>query len=146
MTENTADSPRPVIELVDAVLHLARRLGTYQFHNPDIEPLSQMERLVLRHVHRYPGVCPSDLAHELALRPSNASTALHGLIKKGQLRRESDPADKRGVQLYVTDTAEHGIDLVHQEWERLFSQARVTESDLLTAVAVTRTFEATFDD
>lgn len=136
----------PVVELADAVLHLARRLGSHRFADPGIVPLSQLERLVLQYVNRNPGVTPSELAHDLALRSSNASTALNGLVKSGQLRREEDPADKRAVRLYITKAAEESIRLVHREWQALFAAARISDSALRDAAQTLHTLDAAMDE
>src|SRR3546814_1288794 len=63
-----------VVQLADTVLHVARKLRAYSLKNPGVVPLSPLESLVLLHVHRRPGVSPSDLAQELALRSSNTAT------------------------------------------------------------------------
>lgn len=145
VTKATPSELTPVVELADAVLHLARRLGSYRFADPGILPLSQLERLVLQHVSSNPGVSPTDLAHNLALRPSNASTAVRGLIKNGQLRREADAKDKRGVHLYITLAAAESIRLVHREWETLFAEAGIDSSALLDATRTLSTLEEALD-
>src|SRR3546814_14327667 len=71
-----------VVQLADTVLHVARKLRAYSLKNPGVVPLSPLESLVLLHVHRRPGVSPSDLAQELALRSSNTATAVRGLDRK----------------------------------------------------------------
>src|SRR3546814_10323226 len=54
-----------VVQLADTVLHVARKLRAYSLKNPGVVPLSPLESLVLLHVHRRPGVSPSDLAQEI---------------------------------------------------------------------------------
>ncbi len=145
MTKPTDDESDPLPEVVDAALHLARRLGSHQFRNPDIVPLSQVERLVIRQVHRNPGLNPSGLAKDLALLPSNASSAVRGLIEKGQLRRAADPVDGRSARLYLTSAAEESIKLVHREWRDLLDCALVPDSDLETTLRTLAALNSVLD-
>ncbi len=145
MTKPTSDEPNPLPELVDSVLQLARKLGSHQFRDPTIVPLSQMERLVLRHVHRNPGLCPSELSKDLALRPSNASTAVRVLIEKQQLLRAADPLDGRSTRLYLTPAAERSVELVHREWRDLLDGAHVSDSRLQTTLETLEALNSVLD-
>ncbi len=135
MRKKTSDELDTLIDLTDATLHLARKLSSHHFRNPDIVPLSQLERLVLMHLHRNPGLSPSELSHDLALRPSNTSTAVRGLVGKDQLRRDSDPEDGRSARLFITATARRSIDLVHREWHELMDRAEVSDANLAVALS-----------
>jgi len=133
----------PLIELADTVLHIARKLSAYSLQNPEVVPLSPLECLVLLHVHQHPGVSPSNLAQELALRSSNASTALRGLIKKGQLERTSAPSDGRAARLHLTPLAERSIEIVRRTWRELLAPAGILAQDLKVAVRVLAAINAT---
>ncbi|EML7270610.1 MarR family transcriptional regulator [Enterobacter hormaechei] len=132
-----------VVELADTVLHVARKLRAYSLKNPSVVPLSPLESLVLLHVHRHPGVSPSDLAQELALRSSNAATAVRGLVEKGQVERRPDPSDKRAARLHLTAAAERSIVTVRQTWRGLLAEAEISEKDLGIAVGVLTAIDAT---
>lgn len=143
MTARNPARPDLLIELADATLHVARKLQAYSLQDPDIVPLSPLECLVLLHVHGHPGVSPSSLAHELALRSSNAATALRGLIRKGQMVRKADPSDRRAACLHLTPAAQRAIVSVRSRWHELLAQADLPEKDLRTAVRVLTTIDAT---
>ena len=59
------------------------------------DPLPQSELEVMRLLVRRPGLSVSDVARELGLQPSNASTAIRLLIARGTLQRQADSADGR---------------------------------------------------
>lgn len=132
-----------VVQLADTVLHVARKLRAYSLKNPGVVPLSPLESLVLLHVHRRPGVSPSDLAQELALRSSNTATAVRGLVEKGQVERRPDPSDKRAARLHLTAAAERAIVAVRQTWRDLLAEADISEKDLGVAVKVLTAIDAT---
>ncbi|HWM82010.1 MAG TPA: MarR family transcriptional regulator [Pseudolabrys sp.] len=143
MTAPRSGRSDPLIELADTVLHIARKLSAYSLQNPEVVPLSPLECLVLLHVHQHPGVSPSNLAQELALRSSNASTALRGLIKKGQLERTSAPSDGRAARLHLTPLAERSIEIVRRTWRELLAPAGILAQDLKVAVRVLAAINAT---
>ena len=142
MVENPGQDDSPLIDAIDSALHLTRKLGGFEFADSNIEPLSRLERLVVEYVRRFPGASPSELARELALKGSNTSAAIRGLVKKNQLRRESDPNDGRGTLLFLTDSGEESVKRVHREWEAVFSGVQVSDDQLKQAAA---TFELLFE-
>jgi len=60
------------------------------------------QRLVLRIVGTFPGLSAGDLARTLHVHPSTLTGILQRLEKRGLLRRLTDPADARRVQLEIT--------------------------------------------
>ena len=60
------------------------------------------QRLVLRIVGSFPGLSAGDLARTLHVHPSTLTGILQRLESRGLLRRLTDPADARRVQLEVT--------------------------------------------
>src|SRR3546814_9070837 len=118
------------VELADTTLHVARKLRAYSQQVPDIVTLSPLECLVLLHVYRRSGVSPTDLAHELALRSSNAATALRGLIRKGQVERRANALDKRAACLHLTPAAQRAIVAVRSTWMGLMAQVEISETEL----------------
>lgn len=125
-----------LVELADTTLHVARKLRAYSHQAPDIVTLSPLECLVLLHVRRRPGVSPSDLAHELALRSSNAATALRGLIKKGQVERRASALDKRAACLHLTPAAQQAVVKVRSTWLEAMGQVEFSEAELRMAIRV----------
>ena len=60
------------------------------------------QRLVLRIVGSFPGLSAGDLARTLHVHPSTLTGILQRLESRGLLRRLTDPADARRVQLEIT--------------------------------------------
>jgi DNA-binding MarR family transcriptional regulator len=60
------------------------------------------QRLVLRIVGSFPGLSAGELARTLHVHPSTLTGILQRLEKRGLLRRLTDPADARRVQLEIT--------------------------------------------
>lgn len=142
MTENPGQDDSPLIVAIDAALHFTRKLGGFEFADSQIEPLSRIERLVVEYIRRFPGASPSELGRELTLKGSNTSAVISGLVKKNQLRRESDPNDGRGTLLFLTEAGEDAVQRVHREWEAVFSGIQVSDDQLKQAAA---TFELLFE-
>ena len=69
------------------------------------DPLPQSELEVMRLLVRRPGLSVNDVARELGLQASNASTAIRLLIARGALERRADLADGRVARLYPTPDA-----------------------------------------
>lgn len=137
-TTETGTRNAALADLADLAVHLTRRLEARTFDDPRIVPLSPLESLVLRHVDRHPGISPSQLATDLALRSSNASAVLRSIESKGLLRRSPDPQDARQVHVHPTAAADAGITRVRAEWAHRLSALAREESteDLATAVRV----------
>jgi MarR family transcriptional regulator, organic hydroperoxide resistance regulator len=60
------------------------------------------QRLVLRILDAFPGLSAGDLARTLHVHPSTLTGILQRLEGRGLLRRLTDPADGRRVQLEIT--------------------------------------------
>lgn len=105
-------------ELGDAVVTLARALQHGAHERADVIPLTGTEVMVLRWVDRHPGATPSSTAQGVGLRRSNLSAAVRGLVAKGMLTREADPADSRSVRLAPTDRARESSRAIRAHWGR----------------------------
>jgi len=102
--------------IADLIIQIARRLSAVRPRDPDVVPLTPVESLVLRYVHRNRGVSVSDVARALLLQPSNTSTALASLAGKGMITRSTGTTDGRWAQLDVTDRALRSIERVQHSW------------------------------
>lgn len=143
MTGEETSERDALVEFADLVQHVARKLRASLAQLPELSPLTQFECLTLHYVHNHPGVSPSDLAHDLTLRASNASTAVRGLIEKGQLQRAVDPSDRRAARLYTTAEAEQAIALVQTTWHELLAQVDLPREDTEAALRALRAIDAT---
>lgn len=131
-------SLEPIIELVDDLLCVARRVNAWKYTMPGYVPLPHIEALLLRHIHRYPNASPGQLAAQLNLRPSNTSVALRGLESKDLIERHPDPDDRRCTRLTHTDRAEKAMQKVHDEWKELFEPLGISNADMETTIRVLR--------
>ena len=61
--------------------------------------------LLLRHIGRQPGVTVGELARRSGMVKSHVSKMLEQLVRQGYVERRADPADKRLVRAYVTQSA-----------------------------------------
>lgn len=91
------------------IVGLARRIQERQRAIAGIVPLSDLEVMALRDVHRHPGTTAVDLARRLGLRDSNTSVVLRGLVERGMIERSPDPEDRRRLALHLTERAERSI-------------------------------------
>ena len=64
--------------------------------------LTLRELRVLRTVNSAPGIVHSDIVGQVLFEKSLVSRLISGLVKKGYLRREIDPADARRTSLTLT--------------------------------------------
>ena len=64
------------------------------------------QRLVIRMIGRHPGIFAGELAPLLDLHPSTLTGVLARIEKRGYLRREADPGDRRRARLYLTARGE----------------------------------------
>jgi DNA-binding MarR family transcriptional regulator len=81
-----------------------------------LEPLPATELEVMRLLVRRPGLSVNDVARELRMRPSNASTTVGSLVAQGKLRRRPDEADRRVVRLEPTRDALAARDKRESVW------------------------------
>lgn len=114
----TAGDDRTAARELAVVLHdlgwlLPRTIGLAASRQ---EPLPASELEVMRLLVRRPGLSVNDVARELGLQPSNASTAIRLLIARGTLERRQDHADARVARLFPTAAAYAARDRREQSW------------------------------
>ncbi len=61
---------------------------------------------LLFHVHRAPGLHQSALALRLDVTPVTLCRMVERLVKRGYLRRQPDPSDRRALRIYVAARGE----------------------------------------
>lgn len=65
---------------------------------------------------RTPGLSSGQIASELNLKSSNASTTLRGLEERGFLERRADDGDRRIVRVYPTAKARENLAIKRGVW------------------------------
>jgi DNA-binding MarR family transcriptional regulator len=92
------------------------------------DPLPASELEVMRLLARRPGLSVNDVAHELGMQPSNASTAIRSLIARGTLQRRPDTIDGRVVRLEPTPDAYVARDRREHAWGEALTDVLATVS------------------
>lgn len=125
MPDQTADSGRedddPLAELADLVLNVGRLVRARTPTGPDVVPMTETERHVMRVVDLYPGSSPSEIAARTHLQRTNVSTALRTLEGKGMLTRAATSG--RGVAVSPTEKAAANLRLLRAAWSRELADA-----------------------
>jgi|GEM_PF-795724 len=98
-------------DIAATVQSLSRKIRTHGPSDGAIPSLSTVEGAVLRHIHRFPGITPSEIGAQLHIQASNTSTALRDLEQRHLVAREVDPNDRRVVRVTVSA---NGIALIDQ--------------------------------
>lgn len=83
------------------------------------------QRLVLRVVHRFPGVSAGELAQILHLHPSTITGIVQRLVDRGLLERTADPSDSRRVRLQLKPAGRKHTRATRGTIERAVSDALV---------------------
>lgn len=86
---------------------------------------------VLGCINREPGISLSEIARRSGIVKSQVCTVLDDLVERGWAHRESDPADRRLVRLYMTSAAQ-------ATWEQAKTTVRQDLSQLLEALSPER--------
>jgi DNA-binding MarR family transcriptional regulator len=125
MTRDDADLLRRLGSVLHDLSWAVRQIGEGGQTDDDgsPHPLPPTEFEVMRHVDRHPGASVGAVAQALALRQSNVSAAVRGLVERGLLRREADPQDRRVTRLVATEHAARRREPVEQGWSRTLADA-----------------------
>ena len=107
------------------------------------DPLPVSELEVMRLLARRPGLSVNDVARELGMQPSNASTAIRSLIARGTLQSRRDSGDGRVVRLEPTPDAYVARDRRERAWGEALTDVLATlnppsRRQLIEAVPVLR--------
>ena len=105
---------RRLFELADVVHGISRQLPPPSNLVPGI--CSPIEIHVMRCIRQNPGSAARIVSEATRLPSSNFSRVLRGLEAKGLARREVDPNDARGVNLYLTDLAATNFVRMRDAW------------------------------
>jgi DNA-binding MarR family transcriptional regulator len=111
--QETPDARALAVVLYDLAWLLPRTVGVSAARE---EPLAPAELEVMRLLARRPGLSVNDVARELGMLPSNASTAVRGLVASGTLRRRKDDNDARVVRLEPAPAAMAARDRRETAW------------------------------
>lgn len=111
--ESSSDGARELAQLVQGVAAHLRK--TYQACDGVALPPLPME--VIQTIVQSPGLTVAELAGLLGKFPSNISVAVKDLVNRDLVRREVNPADKRFIRLFPSESALQKVELVYDSWE-----------------------------
>jgi DNA-binding MarR family transcriptional regulator len=122
--QNVDDQPRdddPLAELADLILNVGRLVRARTPAGPDVVPMTETERHVMRVVDLYPGSSPSEIAARAQLQRTNVSTALRELEAKGMVTRTATSG--RGIAVSPTERAAANLRTLRAAWSRELASA-----------------------
>jgi DNA-binding MarR family transcriptional regulator len=115
----TASSP-PARALITALHDLAwllpRTIDAAAEQDPGLDSLPRSELEIMRLLVRRPGLSVGQVARELGLQRTNASTGVRALVRRGLLDSERAAADGRITHLTPTELAIRNRDLREDAW------------------------------
>lgn len=122
-------------DVADLILAIARMIQAQEAHFTGVITLTNLERVVLRHIDRHPGSNPSTIASSLGLRSANMSSALRSLESLGLVERAPDPHDGRGVIVRPTRLAADNLERLRAQWAAVVSPADVDADALALSLS-----------
>jgi DNA-binding MarR family transcriptional regulator len=113
---STSEERALAAALHDLAWLLPRTADVDAERDPRLRPLPASELEIMRLLVRRPGLTVGDVAGELGLQRTNASTSIRTLIGRGLLQSARDPEDGRVVRLSPTTLATEQRDVREQAW------------------------------
>jgi DNA-binding MarR family transcriptional regulator len=126
MPNDVDPSDDPLADLADLILNVGRLVRSCTPDDPQLVPLTETERQVMRVVDLYPGAAPSEIARRTRLQRTNVSTALRSLEDKEMISRAATTG--RGIAVRPTERAATNLRVLRAAWSR--ELARVLGNDL----------------
>jgi DNA-binding MarR family transcriptional regulator len=104
-------------DLADLILNVGRLVrARTPDESPQVVPLTETERQVMRIVDLHPGSAPSEIARRTRLQRTNVSTALRALEVKGMISRTAGSG--RGIEVHPTALAAANLRVLRAGWSR----------------------------
>lgn len=119
----TSSSTARLRELAVALPTLSWEMRRAGEHRLRLDPLPPTELEIMRVLVDAPGARATDVAERLSLKPSNVSTAVASLVRRGLLERVPDPDDRRVLHLHPTARARRDRDELTTEWASVLAEA-----------------------
>ncbi|HEY3775814.1 MAG TPA: MarR family transcriptional regulator [Solirubrobacteraceae bacterium] len=105
-----------IAALHDLAWLLPRTIDAQVEQDPRLDSLPRSELEIMRLLVRRPGLTVGEVARELGLQRTNASTGIRALVRRGLLASERDALDGRVARLTPTALAIRYRDLREQAW------------------------------
>jgi len=118
--ESAAQLAADLDALVRALSRAIRRASQPALEEAGLTP----SRLwVLIHVRRQPGLTMGELAERMDLSKGTVTPLVDELARRGALRREHDPSDRRVIRLYIESEGARALDRVLAKRRQAVQQA-----------------------
>ena len=119
------DSVHKMLHKIDknTMLKFRHKLEPYDFTRGEFPFLFGL-------IKRGDGVTQKDICGHIPISKSTTSKMINNLVKKGYLRKEKDPNDKRATRIYLTDKKEEIENIVKEideEAEKLMMEGFTDE-------------------
>ena len=111
-----------IAALHDLAWLLPRTIDAQAEQDPALDSLPRSELEIMRLLVRRPGLTVGEVARELGLQRTNASTGIRALVRRGLLSSERDPLDGRVSRLEPTPLAIRHRDLRERAWAAALKQ------------------------
>jgi len=129
--------------LADLVLIIAREIQFRGYSDARAVPLTATEGMVMRYLQSAAEAAPNQIASAVGLQRSNLSTLLRALESKGLIERRTDPDDRRGVMVRLTERGARNYVHARREWAAAVSKAAAGDTrDLDAALTLLAEIEA----
>ena len=118
--EVRVSSPTDFDQIVRLIPRIYRSLGCPIIEAAGQQQISMTQYAAMAFLWRNPGVTLSEVARELNVSLGSTSDLVDRLVEMGLVQRETNPDNRRQVQLSLTDTANARIRDMKQERRRQF--------------------------
>lgn len=109
-----------------------------------LDPLTNTEIAVIKHIQASPGITLTELARHLGMQQSNASAAVRDLVERGLVARERSSTDLRVTNLVPTEKSLAAKDSINAVWSGTIRTAmtRLSPDHVATIEAASGALEA----
>ncbi|QJW85063.1 MarR family transcriptional regulator [Ramlibacter terrae] len=121
--------PDDVLELVHQLMHEYRSLQYRQLRDGP-HPITHMDARVLGYFSRHPGATQRELAAHSGRDKAQLARLIKGLREQGLLAAAVDPADRRNVQLSLTEAGQDVHKALQQQSRRTGAKAVAGMADV----------------
>lgn len=113
---------REVVQFRERIRLLERRLGLLEQYQSECCGLSLSQCHALVEIGRASPLSLGDLAQRLGLDKSTTSRVVDSLVTSRKVKREEHPADRRVIQLSLTDAGKATFENIEQEMNRQYRE------------------------
>lgn len=133
--------------VVGRTFHIQRRAFKATVRGVGIQ-ITPEEWVLLNRLWTRDGQRQSDLAESTIKDRTTVTRLLDGMVKKGLVRRETDPEDRRVVLAWLTDSGKSEIKQLLPTMEKLLKEATtgISERDLEITRKTLTTFQTNLGD